>query len=152
VKTALVRRADVWSGLLLAVLALVIWRGTAHLPTGTLMAIGPGFFPRVLAMMTAVIGAALLLKALVRPGEAMEGWNLRPAVLLGIATGLFGLLVERAGLPVAVIVSGALAGFAGWDTHPRELAMFLPLAALFATLLFVKGLGVPIPVFPFLAP
>jgi Tripartite tricarboxylate transporter TctB family len=142
------RRADLWSGLVLIALAAVIWRGTAHLPQGSLRAIGAGFFPLVLASLTGLIGMLLLAKAVVHATDAMERWNPRPALLLALATGAFGLLVETAGLALAVIVCGAIAGFAGDETRPRELLLFLPLAALFSVAAFVWALGVPIPVAP----
>ena len=146
----IIRRSDFWSGLVLIALAAVIWRGTAHLPFGTLRAIGPGFFPLVLAILTGLIGGLLLGKTMFPVTETMESWNPRPAILLALATGAFGLLVEPAGLPVAVIASGAIAGLAGDETRPRELMIFLPLAALFAVAAFVWALGVPIPVAPWL--
>jgi hypothetical protein len=111
---------------------------------------GPGFFPAVLACFVGGIGVLLLARGLTAPGAPMARWRPVPGLMVALSVGVFGILVERAGLPLAVIACGAIAGLAGDDRRPLELAIFLIGAAIVTVILFVRLLGVPIPVAPWL--
>ena len=93
-----------------------------------------------------LIGIASLGRALVRPGEPLPPFTLKGLLAVTVATLAFGFLVRGAGLvvamPLLVIVSAAASTRFRWSAA-------ITLAAgltLFCAAVFVKGLGVPIPV------
>ena len=149
-RQSLFTRPDLWSGAVLAALAAIVWLGTGRLAMGTLRAMGPGFFPRVLAVCLASLAIILVGKSLLAPGPPLTHWRPMPGLTVALSVGIFGVLVERAGLPIAVFACGAVAGLAGDDRRPRELALYAAGAAAVSVVLFVWLLGVRIPVMPWL--
>lgn len=131
----------------LATLALA-WR----LPAGSAIEMGPGWLPRALGGALAAVGVAVAARALRVEGPRVA-WRepLAPLAWLVAATVAFGLLVERAGLVVAMATCVALAGLADRGRSPRETALLwvgLP-ALCFA--IFVLGLGVRLRAWPWSA-
>ena len=125
------------------------------LEAGSASRMGPGYFPTVLSCLMMALGAALALLALRRPGE--EAWLGRVpwrgvALVIG-AVVLFGLALKGLGLaPVVLAVVLATAWASRYATWRASVPLALGLAA-FCTLLFVRGLGLPLPaVGPWLAP
>ncbi|WP_085316057.1 tripartite tricarboxylate transporter TctB family protein [Derxia lacustris] len=117
---------------------------------------GPGYFPTLLGWL--LVGAALAVPVSgpvegddSAPGNAPgNDW---PAELraLGGVTGailLFGLSVERLGLAGATLLLVLVSGLASAGARLRELALLGVALALLASLLFVAGLGVNLPVLP----
>ncbi len=137
---------DFWAGLVYLALGIaVVWiaRGYAQ---GTSARMGPGYFPSVLGSTLALLGAIAVGRSFLRDGEPISSFAWKPAALVLGATVLFGLLLPRAGLivalPVLIIVS-ALA-----SRHSRlDLTSFLALFGIvaFCVIVFVKGLGVAMP-------
>ena len=113
---------------------------------GTAVRMGPGYFPTVLGGLLLVIGIAAVGRGLLRPGAALAPLRLRGLLLIVAATVAFGALARGAGLvvamPLLVIVSG-------WASREFRWTPTLVLAAgltLFCIAVFVKGLGVPLPI------
>lgn len=141
------RPRDVIGGLLVAVLGggfLLLGR---ELETGTSFRMGPGYFPTVLSVLLLLLGLALAGLALRRPME--EGtWSHLPwrgIVLVIGAVLLFGLTLRGLGL-LPVLVVSVLA--TAWASRYASWRSSLPLAlglGLFCTALFIKGLGLPLP-------
>ena len=137
---------DFWAGAIyLALAGAAIWIGRDY-QLGTSARMGPGYFPAVLGAILAILGAVSVGRSLIRPGEAISATAWRPLACVLGATVLFGLLLPRAGVLVALpclIVVGALASR---DSRPdaTSIAAMVALVA-FCVVVFVKGLGVPMP-------
>ena len=103
---------DFWAGAIYLALAIVaIWIGRNY-QLGTSERMGPGYFPTALGSILALFGAVSIGRSFIRPGEAIAALAWRPLVLVLGATVLFGLLLDRLGLLIALpclIVVSALA-------------------------------------------
>jgi hypothetical protein len=137
---------DFWSGILfLAVGAAAVFFGRNH-PMGTAMRMGPAYFPTVLGMLLALIGLAVLLRALVRPGPPVGEFAFRKVAMVLGATALFGLLLRPVGLAGALVVLVVLSAYASQHFRwPVALALAVALAAG-SSLVFGQLLGLPIPI------
>jgi hypothetical protein len=72
----------------------------------------------------------------------------RPIILVGGAVAVFAILLPTAGLAVTSFAVVICAGFASYDVRHRENALLAVALAIFAVVLFVTVLGLPIPVWP----
>jgi hypothetical protein len=72
----------------------------------------------------------------------------RPLLLISAAVALFAVLLPRAGLALTSLAVVICAGFASYDVRLKENALLAVALALFAVVLFVAVLGLPIPVWP----
>ena len=137
---------DFWSGVIfiaVGIAAVFFARGHAM---GTAMRMGPAYFPTMLGILLTLIGIAIILRAVVRPGPPVGRFvSGKLALILG-ATALFGLLLRRAGLPIALIVLVILSAYAS-DRFRWPVALTLALAlAISSTIVFVRLLGIPLPI------
>ena len=137
---------DFWSGILfLAVGSAAVLFGRTH-PMGTAMRMGPAYFPTVLGSLLALIGLAVLLRALVRSGSPVGQFAFRKVVMVLGATALFGLLLRPMGLAGALAVLVVMSAYA---SQYFRWSVALALAAGLAvgsSIVFVKLLGLPIPI------
>jgi hypothetical protein len=137
---------DFWAGVIyLALAAVVLWVGRNY-SLGSSARMGPGYFPVALGAILALFGVVSVGRSLLRPGEAIAPFAFRPLVLVLGSVALFGLLLDRAGVLIALpclIVVSALA-----SRHSRinvtSVSALVGLVA-FCVIVFVKGLGVPMP-------
>jgi hypothetical protein len=137
---------DFWAGLIYVSLgAAFLWFGRDY-RMGVGARMGPGYFPVVLSWIMIVLGFVSLGRALLVRGEAAGGIQWRPAILITSACVAFGLLLERAGLPIALVALCAT-GFYASREFRVDAKVLLGTAGLvvFCVLVFVKGLGVPMP-------
>lgn len=113
---------------------------------GTAFRMGSGYFPTVLGGLLVVIGLVSLTRAALRAGEPLPPLRLKGLLAVTAATLAFGVLVRGAGLVVALplLVVGSAAASARFRWGPA-LALAAGLT-LFCTGVFLKGLGVPLPV------
>lgn len=108
---------------------------------------GPAYFPTVLGGLLSLIGAASLVRSFFRQGEPIGKLYWRELTLVLVAVLLFGFLVRDAGLIPATLVLIMISSYAG---QKFKLASSIALAigaSLFAVGLFVKLLGLPMPMF-----
>jgi hypothetical protein len=129
----------------LALAIAAIWIGRDY-QFGTSERMGPGYFPTALGSILAAFGIVSIGRSFVRPGEPISAIAWRPLALVLGATVLFAFLLPRAGVLVALpclIVVGALAS----RNSRLDLTSTAALVGLiaFCVLVFVKGLGVPMP-------
>lgn len=145
---------DFWAGLIyigVALLALVVG---ADYRTGTAGRMGPGYFPKALAGILLVLGLVAVIRGFTLKGGAIGRVMWKPLVLCLLAVVLFGLLITTVGLlgtlPLLVLVSAAAS-----QEFRLDLKATAGLAAItgLCALVFVKGLGVPMPLIgPWLEP
>jgi hypothetical protein len=129
----------------LGALALTL---AGDLPVGTAASMGPGYVPRALAALIVAYGLALAARAVVAPPEKLPAIVWRPLILIGLATALFAVLLPLAGLAVTSFVVVLGAGYAAPDARSLENALLAIGLAVFAVVLFVVALGLPIPIWP----
>ncbi|MGQ0676268.1 MAG: tripartite tricarboxylate transporter TctB family protein [Rhodospirillales bacterium] len=137
---------DFWAGLIYLALGIaVVWIGSGYVQ-GTSARMGPGYFPSVLGSLLALFGAISIVRSFLRSGDAISAIAWKPLVLVLGSTVLFGLLLERAGLlialPALIVVSALASGHTRFDL--TSIGALLGIVA-FCVLVFVKGLGVPMP-------
>jgi hypothetical protein len=137
---------DFWAGVLYLALAIfVIWIGRDY-QQGTSARMGPGYFPVALGSVLAIFGAVSIGRSFIRAGEAISAFAWRPLFLVLGSTLLFALLLTRAGvliaLPCLIVVSALASRNSRLDV--TSIAALIGLVA-FCVAVFVKGLGVPMP-------
>lgn len=145
----MVKPRDVVGGVLvMAIGGGFLLLGT-DLPTGTSRRMGAGYFPSMLSWLLVALGAVIAALALVR-GAAYAGavgrvpW--RGLLLIIGSVIFFGETLRGIGLaPALFIVVLATA----WASSYASLRASIPLAiglAVFCFFLFIRGLGLPLPV------
>jgi putative tricarboxylic transport membrane protein len=137
---------DFWTGIIyiaFGAAAIIIARnygmGTAH-------KMGPAYFPVVLSVLLIVIGIISLVRSFIKPGTPIGRYAFKGLLLVTASTVLFGLIVRGAGLvialPLLVIISSYASKKFSWKYSLTTAAVL----TVFCILIFLKGLGVPLPV------
>lgn len=139
---------DVLSGLLFAAIgAAGLWFARDY-PVGTPLRLGTGVFPRILCWGLIGIGAIVLVRGLLTRGPGLGTWAWRPVLLIAAAAVSFALLIETAGLFVAMLVMMGLGALAGHGHTLKEFAIFAVAMLTLAWVIFIWGLEMLIKVFP----
>jgi hypothetical protein len=143
------RPRDVVGGLVVVAIGAGFFAFGRELETGTSFRMGPGYFPTILSLLMVALGAVMTVLAWRAPHQE-EAFGQVPWRALALVVGavvLFGLTLRGLGLaPVLLLVVLATA----WASRYASLKSSLPLAlgiAAFCALLFIKGLGLPLPLF-----
>ncbi|MDB5631314.1 MAG: tripartite tricarboxylate transporter TctB family protein [Tardiphaga sp.] len=136
-----------------SVLMLVAVAGVAllyirTLAIGTVLEMGPGYFPLGLALVLLGMGLCLLVKGLLVSGPPVGMFYLRPLFFILLSFAAFGVLVERAGLILAILVQVAIAHFASRETTWRESSITGVALAATSAVVFVWLLKIPVELLP----
>src|SRR4051812_22581704 len=86
-------RVDVIGGVLLVMIALLIWYGAIELEVGTIADIKAGALPTILSIALGIAGLGILVEGLLRPPEQSERLEvaIRPAAFIILSITVFGL-------------------------------------------------------------
>ena len=112
---------------------------------------GAGFFPLGLSVVLAALGLVVLFKALTIEtpgGDPVGGFAWRPLIIVVVAIVTFGLLLEPAGLLITVPVLVLIVSFAVREARLLPTVIIAAALTVFSWAVFVKGLGLTIPVLP----
>jgi putative tricarboxylic transport membrane protein len=115
-------------------------------PMGSAGRMGPGYFPSVLAGLLTLVGIIAVIRSLIRPGEAVGHFAFKQTFLVLGGVLLFAALVRTAGLVVAILVLALVSLYASSQFRWKSAVIFAIAAVIFCVLVFVKGLGVPMPI------
>jgi hypothetical protein len=133
------------AGLLLSGFGIAALIFGSDLPMGTARRMGPGYMPYGLAWLLILCGGVVAVRGVATARTGVERIRLRPFV--GVLGGglAFALLIDRGGILLAS--AGAIVGAAIADRTTRwgEVAVLAVLAMAFCALVFVKLLGLNIP-------
>jgi hypothetical protein len=139
--------ADVAAGLVFIAFGLFFGLQSLGLEFGTPLRMGPGFFPVVLSGLLLLLGAGVLIGGLKAGGQPVGAFALRGMLLILPAPVVFGLLVRPAGFVPALFAATLLAAFAAPRMRPLTALALAAGLTVFATLVFVEGLGLPFRLF-----
>lgn len=113
---------------------------------GTAFKMGPAYFPTVLSILLIVVGSISVLRAFILPGTPIGAISLKGLALVTASIVVFGLVVRGAGLaialPLLLFISAAGSVKFRWQT----MLMIAVGLTFFCVLVFLKGLGIPLPV------
>jgi len=140
---------DFLTGLMFIALALLGFALSAELDAGSAMAMGPGYFPRLLSGLLLGLGVAIGAVALwKRPAEVLAPGSLRPIALVSLSCLSFAALLQRGGIVLAVAVTVVVGSLAGGRPRALELVLLLLALILGSIALFVWAIGIPLPIWP----
>lgn len=113
---------------------------------GTAGRMGPGYFPTIISSLLIVFGVITIGRGILRNGSPIDGINWKGVALITLSVCAFGYLLERAGLIVALAILILLSAAAS-ERFRFESRATLGLVAMvaFCIIVFVKGLGLPMP-------
>lgn len=137
---------DLGAGLTYVAFGLTAVLIARRYPYGSGSEMGPGYFPNLLGWILLGLGTASIIRSFLRRGDPIGGVALKAAAFVVGSTVLFGWLMPRAGLPIALVALALVAAAA--STHFRLDAKALAGLALLVALctaVFVFGLGLPMP-------
>jgi hypothetical protein len=107
---------------------------------------GPAYFPTLLSVLLMGIGVISVLRSFLKSGTPIGVVAWKGLLLIVASTLLFGVIVRGAGLllalPLLVIGSALASSRFSWKTSLLEAAGI----TVFCILIFLKGLGVPLPI------
>lgn len=113
---------------------------------GAAIKMGPAYFPLVLSGLLILIGTISLIRSFISPGTPIGALTVKGLLLVVVPTILFGLLVRGAGLVVALPVLVIVSSFASREFRWGPTLALAAAMTVFCTLVFLKGLGVPLPI------
>jgi putative tricarboxylic transport membrane protein len=137
---------DFWSGLIYLAFGLSAILIARDYGMGSALKMGAAYFPTVLGWLLVVIGTVSVIRGFIVRGTPVGGFAIKGLLMVIGATLLFGFTVRGAGLAVALPV---LVFFSAAASSRFRIMPTLLMAAgltLFCVLVFIKGLGVPLPV------
>jgi hypothetical protein len=113
---------------------------------GTAGRMGPGYFPVVVSWLLVLFAAISIARSLRLEGEPLGVIAWKPMALIVGSILAFGFLITTAGLVIAMVVM-VLMSAAASEKFALDWKASAGLAALvaFCSLVFVRGLGVPMP-------
>jgi hypothetical protein len=145
---------DFWSGLMFLLVGAGFAWGSLNYSFGTSARPGPGYFPFGLGILTAILGAVILFKALTvetEGGDPIGHWPLKQAAWILGAVVLFGLLLPRLGMAICLPLLIFISSLASGEFHWKEVLVNSVILTVGSWAIFIKGLGLTIPLWPTIA-
>ena len=139
---------DFWSGLVFVAIAAAFMAMATRYRFGTPEKMGPGFFPIMIGIVQAGLGAILLGRAFVLDGPPLERMRLPPLAITIAAVVLFGLALNWLGLAAAIAVLVIVGAYADRSTRLVESIALAVGLVFFSVAMFVWILGLPLQVWP----
>jgi hypothetical protein len=145
--TPFIRSAkDFWTGLIYIFFgssAILIAR---EYGMGTGIRMGPAYFPTVLGGLLVCIGAISVIRSFIVSGPPIGGFAFKGLALVTASVLVFGLIVRGAGLAVALPLLVVISAYASTRFRWRPTILIAAGLTIFCVLVFLKGLGIPLPV------
>jgi drug/metabolite transporter (DMT)-like permease len=142
---------DFWSGIMFLVVGITFAVGATNYSMGTSARPGPGYFPLILSVILAILGGIVLFKSLTiesEGGDPIGSIAWRPLLVVVFAIVLFAIMLPRLGMFLSIPVLIVVVSFAGDQFKWKGVLVAAAVLTVFSWLVFVKGLGLTIPVMP----
>jgi len=117
---------------------------------GTPARMGPGFFPKMVAILLGLIGVGVLLSSVTPRAaiERLERWDLKGLLWITGSVALFGLLLPSFGLVIALTVLIFVSSYASPEFGWRGTLVNTVVLVIFCVGTFVYGINLQFPVWP----
>ena len=150
---------DFFAGVMFAVMGIAFAWGATNYNVGQGARMGPGYFPLMLGILLAVMGAVIMFTAMVvetEDGEPVGRWAWKPLVYVLGANVVFGILLgglPKIGLPAMGLMAAIyalvfIASLAGDKVNFKHVAILATGLAIGSYLAFIVLLKLQMPVWP----
>jgi hypothetical protein len=142
---------DFWAGLMFLVVGAAFAWGALNYNFGSSARPGPAYFPFGLGVITAVLGALVLLKALIvetEDGDPIGPWPFKQGAWVLGSVVLFGALIPKIGMVIALPVLIGVGSLASGEFRWLGVLVNSIVLTVFSWAVFIKGLGLTIPLWP----
>jgi len=132
----------------LIILGFCLWFGIRawNMALGSVTRMGPGYFPLLLSVIGALLGAGLMIQGFRGAAERIHvPWRPLIAISAGVLTFAFG--IRYLGLMPAVVGAVVVSSFADPELRLSTACILGVALAIFAWLVFTVGLGISMPAF-----
>lgn len=142
---------DFASGVMFVAIGVGFAIGATNYSFGSSAKPGPGYFPLLLGVILAVLGAAVLFKAITIESDGGDpigdiAWKPLLLILGGVVA--FGLLLPRLGMVATIPILVVIASLGGDEFHWKGVVLTAAILTFGSWLTFVKGLNLTIPMWP----
>jgi Tripartite tricarboxylate transporter TctB family len=142
---------DFFSGLMFLVVGVIFAIGATNYSMGSSAKPGAGYFPLILSVLMAILGAIVLFKSLTietEGGDPIGSIAWRPLIVIVVSIAVFGATINRLGLVLAVPILIIISSLAGDEFKWLGVAINCIVLTFFSWLIFVYGLKLTIPMWP----
>lgn len=137
---------DFGAGILFILFGCIgLWVGS-DLTFGTARNMGPGYFPMIICGLITLIGLIVTAKSLSIEGPPIERIYFRPILFILLAIAAFGLFIGQIGAIISSFLLIMFAAYGRKNVNLVETLVFAVGTAAFVVIIFVYGLGQPMPV------
>ncbi len=140
---------DFFAGLMFVAFGgAAVWMAQGY-PFGNAARMGPAYFPTLVGGLLILLGALVALRGLTVPGQKPGTFHFKPLILVLTSIVLFGFALERLGLMIAIFTLVVFSSRGGSEFRFRGVSVLAAVLALGSFLVFIYGLGLQIPTWPF---
>lgn len=142
---------DFFSGLMFLAVGIGFAFGATNYSMGSSARPGPGYFPIILSVILAILGCIVLFKSLTietADGDPIGKIAWRPLIVIVASIALFGALLPRAGMLIAVPILILMVSAAGDEFSWKGVLASCVVLTAFSWFVFVYGLKLTIPLWP----
>lgn len=150
---------DFFSGLMFMAVGVAFAWGATTYNVGTGARMGPGYFPLMLGILMAVLGAAIILESLIvetEDGEKIGAFAWRPLFFIIAANLVFGVMlgglpslkIPAMGLIAGIYALTFIASLAGDTFKVKEVFILATVLSIMSYLAFIVLLKLQFPVWP----
>ncbi len=158
---AIKSQKDFFSGLLFTVVGVAFAWGATNYSVGTGARMGPGYFPLILGIFMAILGAVITFKSLVvetadGAGDKIGSWAWKPLFFIIAANVVFGLSIgglpsiklPAMGLIFGIFALTFIASNAGEEFNLKEVTILAVILSIMSYAAFILLLKLQFPVWP----
>ena len=142
---------DFWSGLMFLVVGIVFAVGARNYPLGVSARPGPGYFPLLLSIIMAILGAIVMFKALTietEGGDKIGSIAWKPLVIIVAAIAVFGTAITPLGMVVTIPILIFITSLAGDEFGWKGVLANSIVLTFGSWVIFIWGLKLTIPLWP----
>lgn len=142
---------DFVSGLMFIVVGVIFAVGATNYSMGSSAKPGAGYFPLILSVIMAILGAVVLFKSLTietEGGDPIGDIAWRPLLVIVASIAVFGLALPRLGMFATIPLLIVMVSFAGDEFSWKGVLASSIVLTLFSWIVFIWGLGLTIPLKP----
>ena len=142
---------DFVSGLMFIAVGVIFAVGATNYSMGSSARPGAGYFPLILSVLMAILGAIVLFKSLTietEGGDPIGDIAWRPLAVIVASIMVFGLALPRLGMFVTIPLLIIMVSFAGDEFSWKGAIATSVVLTVFSWIIFIWGLGLTIPLKP----